>query len=412
MAVNRTGAIFKTFEFDGVSSRDYGVYITGEAVYNAPERAVEMITIPNRNGAFAQDQGRFENIEVTYPAGIFADNEEDFADGISDLRNLLCSKRGYCRLEDDYNPDEYRLAIYKSGLEVEPASLKAGEFEITFECMPQRFLKSGESEITVDDADTITNPTRFASHPLFKVWGSGSFGIDGKQLTVNQEPYGYIQVAYGGTTSGTHITATLRDLIANGDTVTVPQAMIRFIFNNSSPSGQWWGMADIVTDDSDVFVFREMTFGQYEFITRFINKTFTFGVPSSYSLNAKIKWQKPDMTILSMTYDIELSYDGSDEIAFDITTGTAPTGWTISNRQMELLPIYADSSKYPTGDPPIYFDLDIGEAYTLDSNFEPVSANSAVTIPMELPVFESGTHLIFKDNTITLLEMKPRWWKI
>lgn len=411
MAISATGAMFKAFEFDGVSSRNYGVYITGEAVYNAPERAVEMITIPNRNGAFAQDQGRFENIEVTYPAGIFADNESDFADGISNLRNLLCSKRGYCRLEDDYNPNEYRLAIYKSGLEVEPALLKAGEFEITFECMPQRFLKSGGNEITVINADSILNPSRFASHPLFEVWGSGSFGIDGKQLTVNQEPYGHVQVTDTEATSSTLIHETLRDLIANGDTITAPQAMIRFILNNPNPSGYWSGRDDVITDDSDVFVFRSITTNQFEFIMRFMNKTFTFGTPGSYSLNAKIKWQLPDMTIKSMTYDIELSYDGSDGILFEITTGTMPTGWSITNRQMELTAMYADSTKYPTGDPPIYFDLDIGEAYTLDG-LRPVSANNAVTMPMELPVFGPGSHRVYKDNTITTLKMVPRWWKI
>lgn len=147
MAVTSTGALFKALTFDNTSSRDYGVYITGQAVYNAPQRDVEMITIPARNGAFALDNGRFENIEVTYPAGIYADNEEDFAQAISDFRNFLCSKRGYCRLEDEYNPDEYRMAVYKSGLEVDPVQLKAGQFEIVFECKPQRWLKSGEEPI-------------------------------------------------------------------------------------------------------------------------------------------------------------------------------------------------------------------------------------------------------------------------
>lgn len=126
MAVNQTGAIYKAFNFDGQSSRNYGVYITGEAVYNAPERDVEMITIPGRNGAYALDNGRFENIDVTYPAGIYADTEADFAAAISDFRNYLCSRSGYCRLSDEYNPDEYRLAIYKSGLEVSPSQLSVG----------------------------------------------------------------------------------------------------------------------------------------------------------------------------------------------------------------------------------------------------------------------------------------------
>ena len=159
MAITQTGAIYKSLSFDNTSSRSYGVYITGQAVYNAPQRAVEMITIPGRNGAFALDQGRFENIEVSYPAGIFADNEADFAQAVSDFRNFLCSKKGYCRLTDEYNPNEYRMAVYKSGLDVSPAQLRAGEFDITFECKPQRWLTDGETPVEIGtwgDTDTET----------------------------------------------------------------------------------------------------------------------------------------------------------------------------------------------------------------------------------------------------------------
>lgn len=171
MAVAPTGAIYKALEFDGVSSRTYGVYITGEAVYNAPERDVEMIAIPGRNGSFALDKGRFENIEVSYPAGIFADAESDFAEAVSDFRNFLCSRNGYVRLQDEYNPNEYRMAVYKSGLEVTPAQLKAGEFNIVFECKPQRWLTSGESEITVGEYQEVAGednaPYLFRSSPQF-----------------------------------------------------------------------------------------------------------------------------------------------------------------------------------------------------------------------------------------------------
>lgn len=197
MAVAPTGAIYKSLIFDGEDSRDYGVYITGQAVFNAPEREVEMITIPARNGLFALDQGRFENIEVTYPAGIFADTEADFAQAISDFRNALCSKRGYCRLTDDYNTDEYRMAIYKSGLEVSPAQLKAGEFDITFECKPQRFLTSGEETTTMPGKNLIP-------YPYYDSSGHTSQGIT---FTVSND--GTVTMnGTASTTRGSHFNCT------------------------------------------------------------------------------------------------------------------------------------------------------------------------------------------------------------
>ena len=174
---------FKAFTFDGEKSTDYGVQILGEGVFNAPEREVEMINIPGRNGAFALDKGRFENIEVTYPANIIADSAADFAAAVSDLRNMLCSRRGYVRLQDDYHPDEYRMAVYKSGLEVDEKVLRAGEFDITFDCKPQRFLTSGEEPVTIGEwHETETASGEIASFEAKE-------GDAVKSLVVDIEPY-------------------------------------------------------------------------------------------------------------------------------------------------------------------------------------------------------------------------------
>ena len=178
-------ALFNSFTFDGENSLDNGIYISGEAAYNAPERVVEMITVPGRNGAIAMDQGHFENIEVTYPAGCFASDEEGFADKIAEFRNILASRYTYKRLTDTYNPDEFRLALYKSGLEVEPTvHNRAGEFDITFECKPQRWLVSGETALILTANGSITNPTLFGARPMLVVTGMGDLVIGEYSMTI------------------------------------------------------------------------------------------------------------------------------------------------------------------------------------------------------------------------------------
>ena len=186
-------AIYNSFIFDGINSLDNGIYITGEAVYNAPERMVEMITVPGKNGAIAIDQGYFENIEVKYPAGAFAYSQEDFASKMTKIRNLLASRYEYKRIEDTYNPDEYRLGLYRSGLEVDAVAYSsAGEFEITFDCKPQRWLKSGETPETFTATGTIENPTDFTAKPLLVVTGYG-------QLTIGQQTFTIVEGAGGSS---------------------------------------------------------------------------------------------------------------------------------------------------------------------------------------------------------------------
>ncbi|MBO6266940.1 MAG: hypothetical protein J6M06_01775, partial [Synergistaceae bacterium] len=192
MAINRTPDKYKGFTFDGVDSKDFGVYIADTGAFNAPERDVEMIEIPGRNGAYALDKGRFSNIEVTYNAFVATDSESDYISGINALRNALCSRKGYCRLEDEFNPNEYRMAVYKSGLKVSSVNDKAGEFTITFDCQPQRFLKSGETAVSITSGGQITNPTLFESRPLLHLWGYGTIGINGEQLSINNDQYGNI----------------------------------------------------------------------------------------------------------------------------------------------------------------------------------------------------------------------------
>ena len=54
------------------------------------------------------------------------------------------------------------------------ANNRAGECKIQFDCMPQRFLKSGETTVTKTANGYITNPTQFRALPLIVVYGSGS----------------------------------------------------------------------------------------------------------------------------------------------------------------------------------------------------------------------------------------------
>lgn len=178
-------ALFNSLTFDGVNSLGSGIYITGEAVYNAPQRQVNMVTVPGRNGTLAIDQGRFENIEVTYPAGCFADDQSDFAEKVRAFRNELASRFGYKRLVDTYHPDEFRLGTYSAGLEVGAVGFhNAGEFAIVFDCKPQRFLTSGEAVTILTANGSITNPTLFASSPLLVVTGAGTLTIGNQTLTI------------------------------------------------------------------------------------------------------------------------------------------------------------------------------------------------------------------------------------
>ena len=169
------------FILDGVDSREFGIYLSGQGTFGAPSKAYTYHDVPGRNGALIGSEKRFNNIEVTYPAFIYT----RFKQNISDFRNFLLSRNGYVRLEDTYNRDEFRLVSYAGAFEPEVTKKNdAGSFNIVFNCMPQRWLMSGEVTIT-GSPRTIQNNTQFPSKPLIRVYGYGTLIVNDFNVSIS-----------------------------------------------------------------------------------------------------------------------------------------------------------------------------------------------------------------------------------
>lgn len=419
MGVISTGAIFKTLTFDGRSSSEFNVYITGEGVFNAPERAVEMISIPGRNGAFALDYGRFENIEVTYNCGIAGDDDADFASAVSAFRNWLCSRNGYVRLSDDYNTGEYRMAVYKSGLEVTAENLKAGEFPVVFECKPQRFLTSGETAVAVTSGDDITNPTLFDSSPLLEIDGYGTLNIGDVSITIDNTLVGDVIVLDYIARYGTGCAVHFNDVpMRTGDTITVNNIQHSYtIYANNSTftsqtitdvTGSPTYMPNVTSSGNDTAV-----------VTAQLDSdptTYIYGTPASKIIGYHVNVTNSNGDSMTIPVTLTLKYDGEKAIMmymqmFIPSTTAFNVQATMFSLGTGINPAIVAHSTASTYGNPTYIDTDVGEAYAyLDGVIN--SLNRYIQLPAELPTLAPGNTTITYDNTITQFKVVPRWWKI
>ena len=187
---------------DGVSSISFGVFISGNGTFTSPVKKYEEVEIPGRNGKLLMNtEPIFDNVDVTYNSFAFEDSAKDypkvaklysadayyrtFGEQLGALRAFLNSREGYFRLEDSYNPEEYRMAYYaKAFTPTVNRNLKAAEFPLVFTCKPQRFLKTGEMPIDYTSSSTIVNPYLFKSKPLIRAYGTGYFTISGVKVTI------------------------------------------------------------------------------------------------------------------------------------------------------------------------------------------------------------------------------------
>ena len=130
--------------FNGKDLREFGVHVSGEGTFTAPERDVEYVSIPGRDGDLLVDNGRFLNAPASYACGITRDFDENF----SRLKAWLLREPGYHRLEDSYHPDEFRLAAFVAAIKPDmDAYNESGRFSLEFVCKPQRFTVVGDTPV-------------------------------------------------------------------------------------------------------------------------------------------------------------------------------------------------------------------------------------------------------------------------
>ena len=159
--------------FNGISSEDLHIQVQTEPSYDFPEKDYEVTHVPGRNGDIVIDQGSWQNVSRKYNLAMDA-GKISYTEVASKLVQWLHSASGYARLEDSYEPDFYRMAMYKDSGSISNIYNKAGQIEIEFTCKPQRYFKSGEIADIFTTSTEYRNPTDFPAKPLIKIHGSGS----------------------------------------------------------------------------------------------------------------------------------------------------------------------------------------------------------------------------------------------
>lgn len=185
---NRQGLLV----YGGEASSDYGMVVAEAPTFERPARKKSVFTVPGRNGAIVFQQDAWDDVTRSYRVWIAQDKiNPELNRLIDDFEAWLNSQKGYQRLEDNFEPEIFRLAYYNGGNSFSNTLTAYGEADISFTCRPERFYKDGEKALTVVNGDKIFNPTRFSSKPLIHIEGSGTITVScgGKTLSANVTDY-------------------------------------------------------------------------------------------------------------------------------------------------------------------------------------------------------------------------------
>lgn len=228
--------------FGGQDFAEYGVMVDSAESWPKPERDSDVIQIPGRNGDLIIDNGRWKNVDISYNC-LIADGWQQKFD---EFCAMLFALRGYHDLQDDAHPNEIRMASFSGPVDPELwFTSETGIFRLTFNCMPQRWLRSGLLPQSFTAGGAITNPTLYPSQPYLRVVGHGQLIIGGKIMTVAESPFPYIDIDcqamdahYGATNANSYIT------LNDGDFPTLPPGESTFTIQSSITrleiTPRWW----------------------------------------------------------------------------------------------------------------------------------------------------------------------------
>lgn len=378
--------ILRSFYIDGESSADYGLLITGEAVWNGAAYDYQFVEIPGRSGDLVLDNGRFQNITITYPCAV-----RDLSK-MSAIRSWLLSKRGYHRLTDDYNPSEFRMGAVIDGLSVDPFKAGAGTFTVSFNCKPQRYLATAdkEQEFALMALDSAAHEYVSQAYPAFD-WATL---YDDQWKT--------------GMTAAEWLPALERviiDMISDAQTYTFTRADCEAALDLTTGGVDLYALAGIsgnaqvqvVVDHSGYYAAGYMTLFRYE--TE--NREYRFGThipiynPTPYVAKPSIRF-------------FAQNTNGSDQ-EFIFGTG-------IAEIEIAMNSYLSDPNKK------FIIDSEMYQAYTVDTDGAIGNGNAYVTAiggAVHLPELDPGQNYIhaylLTDNTLSALVyayITPRFFRI
>ena len=362
--------------FNGIDSSNYGVLISGEGTFATPERDITAVPVPGRNGDIHFDNGRYNNILVTYSCGISRGFESKFLPFI----RALMSAPIYSRLEDTYHPEEYRLAtIHAEMVPDVGTALRSGHFDLVFDCKPQRYLKAGEQEIELNLTDDMQ--------------GSLSYDVYADLDATTQAEV----TALGIPTSAAFPKVTLA---RDADYVFLESHENGWIYPNDSTSyGYWRCSTGAYLDTGDVFhTYVTLDTSPFFSLRDEVGEILT---PAYYGTKITNPTKFPAKPLIKIY--------GQQGYVLNTAFGIDSDNW---------VKVFSSDTGRVTSDRLLYVDCEDFDAYSHSRmTGEVMSFNDQALFKGEL-VIPPGTHTIRMSafratlSNIDKITITPRWWRL
>lgn len=163
------------FNFRGKDSfKDFGITVAKRPPIIKPQRTVEYIEVPGRDGALIVDDGTYKDNVIPIECGF---KSRDIPIGADEIKQWLNGGEG--KLIFSNQPDRCYLAHVSDQFDISQEMKRFGQFQVNFRCRPFSYAVDN-NPITMAVPGAVINPGNHSSEPIIQVNGSGNI-----TLTIN-----------------------------------------------------------------------------------------------------------------------------------------------------------------------------------------------------------------------------------
>ena len=213
--------------FNGQPFSAFDAYVATSNFLDGAAKDYTSVSVLGRSGDLQISNNRYKNITVKVRVYVRSNMEQN----IRAMRSYLESVNGYARLELSDQPNEYRIGLYKEMFIPSSYDVNVGVVDLTFDCKPQRFLKSGEIPVSASSQSVsyTGNPVEIDNPSGLSAVNSLSVALNPTQDGTGDPSPTNIRPIYG--TEEVTVTQTGKNLhggmdLANAVKASMPSATI------------------------------------------------------------------------------------------------------------------------------------------------------------------------------------------
>lgn len=384
--------------FNGIASTDYDIQVETYPNYETPLKDYESVHVPGRNGDIYISSDSYKNVNRTYEISVASLKPNQYTNLANGVSEWLHSSIGYARLEDSYEPEYYRMAVYDESFSLENILNHGGKTTINFNCKPQRFLKSGDK-------------------PL----------IFHRQKTTQEE-----KVEYLGSMMSNILASIPYIITFNQNIIDLTDAKIEYTWSDNTPIEDRLSLMEELISIFNNRIHFKISFDGLTLNIANENRS----IASGGTVNERIKKISNAFAAINSSIPFKIIFSGTsmlvrddNRVYVDPKTGLEssslpeykPYSGIIQNpTNFNALPIIivkgSGSGELSIGDYKVFIS-NIDNFIVIDGELQDcyqdqINKNYDVSLPNGFPVLKSGNNDFSFGGGITSVEVIPKWWTL